>query len=107
MDGYSDRQTPVATIPLQPETDGNHIEGSDKLTSGEIVEDIISMEESTKYDTTNQQKEVSSMGLTPGIVYNTSNTLETIDSEILRNITKGKHSFKLINSINYLKILIC
>ena len=72
------------------------------MTLGKIVDDIISME-SIKYDTTNEQKEVGSMGLTPGIVYNSSNTLETIDSEILRNITKGKTSFKLIISVTCLK----
>ena len=68
------------------------------MTSGKIVEDIIAME-SNKYDTTNEPKEVISMGLTPEKVCNNAHTLETIDSEILANITKGKHSFKFIISV--------
>ena len=88
----------MTTFFLKPETNNNHIENSDNLTSGKIVEDIMAME-SNKYDTKNEQKEVSSMGLTPGNVCNTLNTLETIDSEILANITKGKHSFKFIISV--------
>ena len=69
----------MATVFIRPETNNNHILGSDNLTSGKIVEDIISME-SNKYDTTNEQKQVSSMGLTPGKVYNTANTLEIVGS---------------------------
>ena len=65
------------------------------MTSGKIVEDIIAME-SNKYDTANEPKEVSSVGLTSGKICNTANTLETIDSEILDYITKGKHSLKFI-----------
>ena len=52
--------------------------------------------ESNKYDTANEPKEVSSVGLTSGKICNTANTLETIDSEILDYITKGKHSLKFI-----------
>ena len=89
----------MATVYLKPETNNNHKEVSENLTSGEIVEDIMSME-SNKYDTTNKQKEVSSMGLTPQNVYNTANTLETIDTEILTKITKGKHFFKYIISLS-------
>ena len=93
----------MATVFLKPETNNNHILGSDNLTSGKIVEDIIAME-SNKYDTTNEPKEVISMGLTPEKVCNTSHTLETIDSEILTHITKGKHSFKFIISVT---IVLC
>merc|ERR1712154_369812 len=64
--------------------------GSDNLTSAQIVEDVISME-SNKYDTANEQKENSALGLTPRNVLNTTNTLETIDSETLKNITKGPY----------------
>ena len=96
--GYSDRQTPTATVFLKPETNSNHIEGSNNLTLGKIVDDIISME-SIKYDTTNEQKEISLIGLTPGKVCDTANTFETIDRDILTNITNGKYSFKLIISV--------
>ena len=85
----------MATVFPKPETNNNHISGSDNLTSGKIVEDIIAME-SNKYDTANEPKEVSPVGLTPGKVSNTANTFETIDSEILENITKGNHSLKFI-----------
>ena len=85
----------MATVFIKPETNNNHILGSDNLTSGKIVEDIIAME-SNKYDTANEPKEDSPAGLTPGKVCNTANTLETIDSEILDYITKGKHSLKFI-----------
>ena len=88
----------MATVFLKPETNDNQIEVSDNLTSGKITDDIISME-SNKYDTTNEQKENISMGITPGKVHNTTNTLETIDSEMLANISKGKHSFKFIISV--------
>jgi hypothetical protein len=87
-DGNSDGQTPMATVFLKPETNDNQMEVSDNLTSGKITDDIISME-SNKYDTTNEQKENISMGITPGKVHNTTNTLETIDSEMLANISKG------------------
>jgi hypothetical protein len=87
-DGNGDTQTPTATVFIKPETNNNHISGSDNLTSGKIVEDIIAME-SNKYDTANEPKEVSSVGLTSGKICNTANTLETIDSEILDYITKG------------------
>ena len=68
------------------------------MTSAQIVEDVISME-SNKNDTTNEQKENSAMGLTPGNVLNTTNTLETIDGEMLKNITKGRNSSKFRISV--------
>ena len=55
--------------------------------------------ESNKYDTTNEQKENSAMGPTPGNELNTTNTLETIDSEMLKNITKGRNSSKFRISV--------
>ena len=57
------------------------------------VEDIIRLE-LDKYDTTNEQKENSSMELTPVNVHNTANTSEKIDFEMLKNIAKGKNSSK-------------
>ena len=62
------------------------------------MEDVISME-SNRYDTTNEQTENSAMGLIPGNVHNTANTLETIDGEMLKNITKGRNSSKFRISV--------
>ena len=58
----------MTTVYSKPETNSNHIEDSDNLNSGQIVEYIFSLE-SNKDDTPNVKKEASTIGLTPEKLY--------------------------------------